>query len=130
MTSNARLIVGVKCQIAALEYYEKALLDTACYWSVLSSGLADDLTDTIGPASESISMDTRHGKFSGGLHRIPIRLVADDGDHLDVEATVAILTGWDGPTVLGFHGFIERIRFAFDPGYEAGEDPLVFFGKP
>jgi hypothetical protein len=127
--ATAKLIVGVRCRIATLEYDERALLDTACTWSVLSSELADELTGAVGAPSETVSFDTRLGSFSGGLHRIPIQLVADDGDHLDVDATVAILPEWPGPTVLGFHGFIERIRLAFDPG-SAEEEPTLFFGKP
>ncbi len=37
---------------------------------------------------------------------------------LAMEGTFLFCEDWEGPTVLGFHGFLERIRFAIDPDYE------------
>ncbi len=34
----------------------------------------------------------------------------------------------EGPIVLGYNGFLERIRFAFDPGIFPGEQ-IFYFGK-
>jgi len=33
---------------------------------------------------------------------------------------------WPGPTVLGYRGLLERVRFALDPG--TGGPPMFFFG--
>lgn len=48
------------------------------------------------------------------------------------ETDLALLdTGaeWSGPIVLGYRGFLERIRFALDPGVVPGEQ-MFYFGLP
>ncbi len=35
-----------------------------------------------------------------------------------VEGTFLFCEHWNGPTVLGLQGFLERIRFAIDPNYD------------
>jgi hypothetical protein len=129
-TPTSKLLVGVRCRIANLEYTEDALLDTACSCTVLSADLMDELAGSIGAPLEAVSLDTRLGVFSGHKYRLPIELVADVGESLSLEATVAVLADWPGPTVLGFHGFLDRIRLALDPGKASTDDPRVFFGMP
>ncbi|MCP4104714.1 MAG: hypothetical protein GY749_04125 [Desulfobacteraceae bacterium] len=65
--------------------------------------------------------------MDGALHRMNISLPAYSGDDLTVESTVFISEEWEGPIVLGFKGFLERIRFALDPGIAAGEQ-FFYFG--
>ncbi|NIM13411.1 MAG: hypothetical protein GTO45_14950 [Candidatus Aminicenantes bacterium] len=67
--------------------------------------------------------------MSGSLHRINISLLADQksGYDLTVESSVFISEEWDGPIVLGYRGFLERIRFALDPGVISGEQ-MFYFG--
>jgi hypothetical protein len=125
-----KLLIGVRCRVGELEYDEEALLDTGCPWSVLSSDLVRDLKEVFASPMHTITMLTRHGRFCGPLCRIPISLVADQGQNLQVDATAAFLPDWPGPTILGFHGFIERIRLAFDPGVTTASPPTVFFGAP
>jgi len=69
-------------------------------------------------------MSTRFGLIRGTLHRGPIRLHADEGEPLDVDATVFISPDWQGPNFLGYEGFLQRIRFAVDP-----ETNLFYFGR-
>jgi hypothetical protein len=125
-----KLLIGVRCRVGGLEYDETALLDTGSQWSVLSSDLGSDLKEVSSSPMKTITMSTRLGSFSGPLRRIPISLVADQGQNLQVDATAVFLPDWPGPTILGFHGFIERIRLAFDPGFTATDYPTVFFGVP
>lgn len=42
--------------------------------------------------------------------------------------SVLIAPGWTGPVVLGYRGFLERLRFALDPGSQP-EDAWFFFGS-
>jgi hypothetical protein len=35
-----------------------------------------------------------------------------------IDGTFLFGEEWRGPTVLGFHGFLERIRLAIEPDYE------------
>jgi len=126
---QGRLVVGVRCRIGTLSYDEKALLDTGATYTVLSEDIVRELGGAPGTAVGTIRMSTRHGSKPGVLFRLPIQLQADEGKPLHVDATVAILEKWPGPTVLGFVGFMDRIRLALDPGLAVGEEPTVFFGK-
>jgi hypothetical protein len=60
---------------------------------------------------------------------MPIALVADDGSDYIVDATVLVIRGWPGPPVLGFRGFLERVRVALDPGC-GSDDAWFYFGEP
>lgn len=65
----------------------------------------------------------------GGLHRMPIALVADDGSDYTVGATILVIQDWPTPPVLGFLGFPERVRAALDPG-RGTDDAWFYFGEP
>jgi hypothetical protein len=59
---------------------------------------------------------------------LDIHLLADlGGTDIKVESTVLVTGDWSGPTVLGFHGFLEKLRFALDPGVAEGEE-IIYFG--
>ncbi len=49
------------------------------------------------------------------LQRHRIEFLADDGQDLEVEATFFIARDWPEPSVLGYTGVLDRIRFAIDP---------------
>jgi hypothetical protein len=57
-------------------------------------------------------------------------LRADEGlgYDLQVDSTVAVLPEWPGPVMLGYRGFLERIRLAIDPGGSPHEPQRIFFG--
>ena len=54
----------------------------------------------------------------------PVRLVADEGEDLDIEATMFLSPDWPGGNFIGYEGLLERIRFAVDP-----ETNLFYFGQ-
>lgn len=74
-------------------------------------------------------MDTRFGKVLCFLHRVNVTLVADEGKDLLVPSSVLLSPDWGGPPVLGYRGFLERIRFGLDPGDYACQDQWFFFGR-
>jgi hypothetical protein len=122
-----RLPIGVKCRIGNLEVTDLALLDTGAEWSVIGGDTANILEDELGVPTESFTMSTRLGRISGSLYRINISLLAEDhGYDLIVESSVFVSEKWDGPIVLGYRGFLERIRFAIDPGVIPGEQRFYF----
>jgi hypothetical protein len=41
--------------------------------------------------------------------------MADRGTDVTIEATCLALKDWPGPNILGFSGFLERLRFALEP---------------
>jgi hypothetical protein len=122
------LPVAVRCQIGDFPSTFFALLDTGAEWSVLGGELAILLVDQLGLPTESFSMSTRLGRISGALHRIPIRLLAElnCGYDLTIESSIFVSQEWTGPLVLGYRGFLERLRFALDPGIVHGEQRLYF----
>jgi hypothetical protein len=123
------LPVAVKCQIGTLDISDFVLLDTGAEWSVIGGELAILLENELSPPIESFSMSTRFGRIFGSLHHISICLTAKQGcgNDLTVESSVFVSEEWEGPTVLGYRGFLEKIRFAFDPGIVPGEQ-IFYFG--
>lgn len=127
---SCRYLVGVKCKLGDNEADEMALLDTAAEWSVVGEDTAELLELPVESPAQQITMNTRRGDLHGGLYRIPITLLAESGFGRDlvVEGTVFVSKDWDGPVVLGYRGFLERLRIAIDPGSRLDE-ARFFFGK-
>lgn len=77
------------------------------------------MTDSIG----QVRLRTAHGPIQGTLYVHPIRLIAQEGEHLEVEATVLVPEGWRAPSIVGYVGFLDRMRLAVDPQIN-----YVYFG--
>jgi hypothetical protein len=117
--------VAVRCIIADLLFETQALLDTGAAWSVIGGDLADMLKPQLDEPGQTMILSTRLGRFRGAIHELDIVLPAEHGDNLTVTGSVIVAPGWTGPVMLGYRGFLERIRFALDPG--AGPDDAWFF---
>ena len=91
-----------------------ALMDTGAAWSVLNVEVAEEL-ELLDAQGELLAMSTRIGLIEGNLVRTPATLVAEDGDSVDVDSTVLVSQEWRQPTVIGYSGLLERVRFAIDP---------------
>jgi hypothetical protein len=91
-------------------------LDTGAPWSILHRELAEALgaLQLDGEVTKTI---TSHGRMTGKLVKVPIEVVADhdNGQSLRVDATVFVSEDWTGPTLLGYSGLLEALRFALDP---------------
>lgn len=116
-----RLIMGVECKFVAIRETQMALLDTGSELSVIGESayqvfLHKNILLESPVGTRKIS--TRLGSFEGALYRVEVSLIATWGEDLLVDGTFLFCEEWKGPTVLGFHGFLERIRFAVDPDYE------------
>jgi hypothetical protein len=125
---TGRLPVAVWCRFGALPHRELAMLDTGAHWTLIGPELIESLGDQLGAELDSLTMSTRIGNFKGTLHRLPIHLIAEQGADVTVEATCLALPDWEGPTILGFHGFLERLRFALEPGMSADTPGRFYFG--
>jgi hypothetical protein len=126
-----RMIMGVPCKIGQ-NIKKIALLDTAAQWSVIGGKLAQMILEeqTLSvPTHISLSLSTRLGKFKGYIHRVEVSLIAEKGfgHDLVVDGSFVIAPAWIGPMVLGFHGFLERIRFAIDPGTCNHKSAHIYF---
>jgi len=125
-----RVSVAVKCLIGSLRESDYALLDTGAEWSVIGGDTALKIEDELSAPIGSSSISTRFGTIDGSLHHVNITLMAvgeNSGENLTVESTVFVSEEWEGPIVLGYRGFLERIRFALDPGVIPGEQ-IFYFG--
>ena len=100
-----------------------ARVDPATPWVILNS----EINEQIGlrASSTKISLRTAVGVMRGSLERLPIRLVAEQGDPLEIDATVFVCDEWQRENFLGYSGFLERIRFAVDP-----TSKKFYFGSP
>jgi hypothetical protein len=101
-----------------------AVMDTAAPWCIFEPQFGFSLRRSFTPVLERVALSTRLGVFHGSLYRVPLRIDADEGETLDVEATVFLSPDWDGPNFLGYQGLLQRIRFAVDP-----ETNLFYFGQ-
>jgi hypothetical protein len=120
--SDARIVIRV-----AIHQFPRpvfAIMDTAAPWCIFQPEIGLRLQRAFVPAEESVVLSTRFGRYGGRLYRGLITLPADDGEPLDVDATVFVSPDWRGPNFLGYEGFLQRIRFAVDP-----ENNLFYFGR-
>ncbi|MDM8525826.1 hypothetical protein QUF80_20835 [Desulfococcaceae bacterium HSG8] len=116
-----KLVTGVECEFLAIGTKQIVLLDTGAEWSVAGYEIYQSFSDenvSLGSSLGKKTISSRLGSFEGDLYRIDVCLTANWGESLTIEGTFLFCEDWQGPTVLGFHGFLERIRFAIDPYYE------------
>jgi hypothetical protein len=125
--NGGRLIVAARCRLGTLE--TEALLDTGAEWSLFGGELAEALEREADDEGRDIVMHTRRGRVDARMYRLDIALIADDGEDLRISASVLLAPSWDGPPVLGYRGFLERIRFGIDPGHGNAGEQWFFFGS-
>jgi hypothetical protein len=116
-----KLIIGAHCEFVAIQTQQIALLDTAAELSVAGVEVYQSFADeqaSLGLPVGTKTIHTRLGNFEGHLYRVQVQLSADWGEPLTIDGTFLFCEDWQGPTVLGFYGFLERIRLAIDPDYE------------
>lgn len=116
--------IFVKIEFPALEGSWLAQVDSGAAYSMLDVEVAQAL-DVLDGNGQPASIHTRLGLIAGRLERIPLVLVADEGDSLDVEATFFVSREWSGKTFLGYKGFLDRLRIALDPPVND-----FYFGEP
>ena len=111
-------------QPAGLDAAFYALLDTGAHFCLLNEAVAGLLQDHLSEGLGSVTLRTAYGPAHGELYRHQITLVADEGESLDIEATVFVPSGWNGPCFLGYAGVFDRVLFAINPGLN-----LFYFGS-
>ncbi len=90
-----------------------AQLDTGAAWSVLQRDIAEEL-GLLDGTGELVRMQTAAGTLHGRLERVPLRLLADQGSSLEIQATFFVSSRWNGGTFLGYSGLLDRLRIALD----------------
>ena len=100
-----------------------AMVDTGAPWCILEPKLAGAVRDQLEVLPGEVVLSSRLGRYRGRLHLGTVKLPADRGDDLDVETTIFIAPDWPAGSFVGYLGFLDRIRFAFDP-----RSNIFFFG--
>lgn len=120
--TEARIVVPVELQSVAEPVL--AVVDTAAPWCIFEPVVAESLTRNSLPVLEQTVLSTRMGLIQGALYRETLRIPADEGEPLDIEASIFLSPDWRGPNFIGYQGLLQRIRFAVDP-----EVNLFYFGQ-
>ncbi|MCY4192277.1 MAG: hypothetical protein OXD42_13320 [Rhodospirillaceae bacterium] len=106
----------------AMEISTLARLDPATPWAVLNTELTESLG--LGADGPDAHLQTAIGCMSGTLERYPIVLAAQEGQSLEIDATLFVCSEWRRGNFLGYTGLLERVRFAIDPASQ-----LFYFGS-
>jgi hypothetical protein len=120
--SEARILV--RLSLGLVPSFVLAVVDTAAPWCIFGPDVGQYLKRAFWPVEGQVSLSTRIGLLRGDLYRVPLTLLADEGENLEVEATVFLSPDWRGPNFIGYEGLLQRIRFAVDP-----ETNLFYFGQ-
>jgi len=116
--------IFVQVEFVNIEMTILAQIDTGAAYSMLEAEVAEAL-DILDGEGHVVTVDTRIATIRGRLERVPITLVADEGESLDIEALFFVSRDWTGKTFLGYTGLLEHIRIALDPPVN-----LFYFGQP
>jgi len=92
-----------------------ALIDTGTPYCVFNTAVIENLGLSF-DEGEKIVLRTAYGPFEGTVQRVMIRLIAEQGESLNIDASVFVAADWQLGNFLGYTGFLERLRFAVDPG--------------
>lgn len=122
ISTDARILVSLELELISRTVV--AVVDTAAPWCIFEPEVGDLLSPHLSPVQDRVVLSTRMGTLRGSLFRVPVKLPADGGMSLDVEATVFLSPDWQGPNFIGYEGLLQRIRFAVDP-----ETNLFYFGQ-
>ncbi len=107
--------IYVKFQPDGVDDSHVALFDTGGHYCLLDREIAVSveprLTDRIG----DMALRTAQGTVRGDLYIHQVKLIAEVGKSLAVDCVVLISPDWRGPSLLGYVGMLDRLRFAIDP---------------
>lgn len=106
--------IYVLVEFPGLNEQSYAQLDTGAAFSVLDRATADALGLLDGDG-ERERMITHVGTVEGTLERVSLKLIAQEGDSLDIQATFLVSDDWERHTFLGYTGLLDHVRIALDP---------------
>jgi hypothetical protein len=98
-----------------------AIVDTGSTWCIFSPDIValfePMIEDTYAP---QLPLVIRGNSYRGRLVRVSVRLPAEVGADLDIEATAFVPSlgpgeVWNVPNFVGLEGLLHRVRFAVNP---------------
>jgi hypothetical protein len=120
--------VHIRIEVSGIR--AEAVLDTGAPYCVMAPWLAAVAGIGAEGGLEDVTMVVRDSKITGQLHRVQLRLLADEGEDVEVDAVTIIadereaFAMGDLPCFIGMRGCLEAIRFALDPAND-----LFHFGR-
>jgi hypothetical protein len=121
------VLMAIRCRLGAASVDRACLLDTGAAWSVVDRSSVDPASLTA--SGLRLAIVSRFGVHDGELCAVDVTIPASHGAPARIAATFLVVDGWPGPDVLGFHGFLERLRFAVEPAESADGDSWFYFGR-
>jgi len=118
---ESRIVIPVVPRL--IENPVMAVVDTAAPWCIFKPMIGDLIRAHLSPVDQNVELSTRLGVIPGDLYRLPITLPAEEGENLEVEATIFLSPEWRGENFVGYLGLLQRICFAVDP-----QSNLFYFG--
>lgn len=95
---------------------ELALFDTGAAVTILSRQWAQECGVIPFTKAPTQPMHSRRGQHLGEYVPVRFTLVASEGKPLAWESEAWISDTWDGPSVIGWRGVLNHLRFHLDPG--------------
>jgi hypothetical protein len=123
--TSPRIILFIKIG----EINTRAFIDTGGVYLFCPTEIADQLNLDPSQGIPVPDLRWRGVRFSGSLYRLPLTLLANEGESLIIEATAFVPhtdteRSVDFPCILGMSGCLERLRFAVDPASDT-----FYFGE-
>lgn len=92
-----------------------AMVDTGAPWCIFEPEIGETIRERLDVIQENALLHTRLGRFQGTLGHGHLRVVAEEGESLDIAVLMFLSPDWPGGNFVGYEGFLDRIRFAVDP---------------
>ena len=112
---SQKLIVAIPALVGDSTVEAALLFDPARESCVISDANAREAGWPGGSGLGPAKLSSRLGSFQGTLDRMNLTFRGFHGETLVIDATWMIIEDWPGPTVIGWRGCLERMRFAMDP---------------
>lgn len=92
-----------------------AMVDTGAPWCIFEPEIGEMIRGELDVIREGAFLHTRLGRFQGTLGQGRLRVVAEEGESLDIMVLMFLSPDWPGGNFIGYEGVLDRIRFAVDP---------------
>jgi hypothetical protein len=109
------LLVAIPAAIGNTSEDAALLFDPASDCCIINAANAMEAGWRGGPGLGTQWLSSRLGTFEGTIDRLELTFRGFNGESLMIDGTWLIIEDWPGPTVLGWKGCLERMRFAVDP---------------
>ena len=113
---KARLVLRVAIESIVIQ----AMVDTGGLYLFCTPSVAHSLNLDAAQALGAQTILFRDERVRGTLHRLTLTLLAEEGEDVQIDTTAFVPDASyedvpELPSILGLHGCLERVRFAFDP---------------